>query len=272
MASDFPLSTFTRTAAPAASPAIEWPTIDAEKSKTGFFNYLGFAMQFMPPVAGEAETRAKFAAIGLEPGKPFAIAAMPEPQKRAIAAGMKSGLQKIEAAKAGIGNSVNGWNVALIENNRSAIAGNWLQRAAIASAGIYANDYQEALYPMAKADQAGAMLDGAKARYTITFAGDAMPPVNAFWSVTMYDGKTQLLIDNPIDRYLINSPMLPKMIRNADGGVTLYVSKTSPGKGKEANWLPAPDGPIYMVMRLYWPKDAVKDGSWQPPAIVAEPL
>ena len=71
----------------------------------------------------------------------------------------------------------------------------------------------------------------------------------------MYDGKTQLLIKNPINRYLINSPMLPEMKKNADGSLTLYIQKDSPGKDKESNWLPAPDGPIYLVMRLYWPKD-----------------
>ena len=71
----------------------------------------------------------------------------------------------------------------------------------------------------------------------------------------MYDGKTQLLIENPINRYLINSPMLPEMKKNADGSLTLYIQKDSPGKDKESNWLPAPNGPIYLVMRLYWPKD-----------------
>jgi hypothetical protein len=99
--------------------------------------------------------------------------------------------------------------------------------------------------------------------------------VNAFWSVTMYDGRTQLLIKNPINRYLINSPMLPNMKKNADGSLTLYLQKDSPGKAKEANWLPAPDGPIYLVMRLYWPKDTPPsilppgEGTWKPPGIVA---
>jgi hypothetical protein len=92
----------------------------------------------------------------------------------------------------------------------------------------------------------------------------------AFWSVTMYDGKTQLLIKNPIDRYLINSPMLPTLKKNADGSLTLYIQKDSPGKDMESNWLPAPDGPIYMVMRLYWPKKEPPsilppgDGTWKP--------
>jgi hypothetical protein len=120
----------------------------------------------------------------------------------------------------------------------------------------------------------GTALDGSKHKYTLTFAKDQFPPVNAFWSVTMYDGKTQLLIQNPINRYLINSPMLPGMKKNADGSLTLYIQKDSPGKAKEANWLPAPDGPIYLVMRLYWPKTEAPsilppgEGSWQPPAVV----
>jgi hypothetical protein len=179
---------------------------------------------------------------------------------------MKAGQDKID--KLSLGADQNGWNVSLIENNRKTINGDWAQRAGIAKAGIYANDYFEATYPMTRKDVTGATLDGSKGSYTITFKGDAMPPVNAFWSVTMYDGKTQLLIDNPINRYLINSPMLPNMVKNADGGVTIYISKDSPGKDKEANWLPAPNGPIYTVMRLYWPKDAIKAGTWKPPGIV----
>jgi len=97
--------------------------------------------------------------------------------------------------------------------------------------------------------------------------------VNAFWSVTMYNGKTQLLIENPINRYLINSPMLPDMKRNADGSLTLHLQNKSPGADKAANWLPAPAGPIYLVMRLYWPKTEapsilpIGKGAWQPPPI-----
>jgi hypothetical protein len=84
----------------------------------------------------------------------------------------------------------------------------------------------------------------------------------------MYDGKTQLLVANPIDRYLINSPMLPDLKKNADGSLTLYVQHDSPGADKESNWLPAPAGPIYVVMRLYWPKQEALDGTWQPPRVV----
>ena len=155
------------------------------------------------------------------------------------------------------------------------IHGDWLLRAAAAKAGIYGNDAVEAMYPMTKT-----LADGAAARrqqVTTTrspLPPDQFPPVNAFWSVTMYDGKTQLLIENPINRYLINSPMLPGMKKNADGSLTLYIQKDSPGADKDSNWLPAPNGPIYLVMRLYWPKETPPsilppgEGSWQPPGIV----
>jgi hypothetical protein len=127
---------------------------------------------------------------------------------------------------------------------------------------------------MTREDVTGQPLDGSKHNYTLTFPAGQFPPVNAFWSVTMYDGKTQLLIENPINRYLINSPMLPQMKKNADGSLTLYIQNQSPGGDKESNWLPAPGGPIYLVMRLYWPKEHPPSilppgqGTWKPPGIV----
>ena len=146
-------------------------------------------------------------------------------------------------------------------------------RAAAAKAGIYGNDAVEAMYPLAKTDSTGQPLDTSKNNYTLTFAAGQFPPVNAFWSVTMYDGKSQLLIENPINRYLINSPMLSAMKTNADGSLTIYIQKDSPGKDKEANWLPAPNDTVYLVMRLYWPKTEAPsilppgEGTWNPPAL-----
>ena len=124
-----------------------------------------------------------------------------------------------------------------------------------------------------RTDATGQPLDGSKHNYTITFAAGQLPPVNAFWSVTMYDGKSQLLVKNPINRYLINSPMLPGMTKNEDGSITLYLQKDSPGVDKEANWLPTPNDTIYLVMRLYWPKAEAPsilpagNGTWQPPGV-----
>ena len=118
-------------------------------------------------------------------------------------------------------------------------------------------------------------LDGSKSNYTLTFPPGQHPPVNAFWSLTMYDGKTQLLIENPINRYLVNSPMLPSHEDERGRFVDALHPEQIAGADKEANWLPAPDGPIYLVMRLYWPKTEAPsilpagEGTWKPPAIVA---
>jgi hypothetical protein len=182
---------------------------------------------------------------------------------------MKQAFKDITAKKDTMGNEVNGWRISTTGfGTREVLNGDYLLRAAAALAGIYGNSAEEALYPLAQLDSKGQKLDGSKHGYTITFPADAMPPVNAFWSITMYDGKTQLLIDNPIDRYLINSPMLPDLKKNADGSLTIQIQAKSPGADKEANWLPAPNGPIYMVMRLYWPKQEALEGGWKPPSIV----
>jgi hypothetical protein len=268
------LSQFLKQPAPPAPPAIEFPSFTKDDMKTPFVKYLNFILQFCPPVEEEKALREKFATIGIEAGKPFDFDKLSEAHKAEMALGIKEGYDEIENKRNNFGKVVNGWLIGSILGDRAFFNGNFLLRAAGALAGIYGNSAEEAVYPLAKTDADGQPLDGSKASYTLTFAKDNFPPVNAFWSVTMYDGKTQLLIENPINRYLINSPMLPNMKKNADGSLTLYIQKDSPGKDKEANWLPAPNGPIYMVMRLYWPKTEPPsvlppgDGTWKPPAIV----
>jgi hypothetical protein len=186
---------------------------------------------------------------------------------------MKEGDDKVGQFLATGIKSINGWKIGSFMGNRDFYHGDWLMRAAAAKGGIYGNDAAEATYPLTRTDANGETLDGSKHNYTLTFAAGQLPPVNAFWSVTMYDGKSQFLIKNPINRYLINSPMLPGMKKNADGSLTLYIQKDSPGKAKEANWLPAPNDAIYLVMRLYWPRTEppsilpAGEGTWQPPAI-----
>ena len=223
--------------------------------RQNFFEYLDFALQFAPAAPNEAEIRAKLASIGIGPGKTFNFKDLPLKQKLEIGLGMKQGQSKIEEAVANAGKNINGWHVGGVPGDGAFYNGDWLLRAAAAQAGIYGNSPEEAMYPFTRKDSTGRALDGSKNNYTLTFPADQLPPVNAFWSVTMYDGKTQFLIKNPINRYLINSPMLPGMKKNADGSLTLYIQNKSPGAEREANWLPAPDGPIYLVMRLYWPKE-----------------
>jgi hypothetical protein len=268
-----PLSAYLKQPAPPAAPAIDFPKIDKEMVKTNFFDYLDFALQFAPPGPEEMDIRAKLARIGIGSDKTFDFKDLSLGHKAEIALGMKEGDAKIDQYLLAGEKIINGWKVGSYFGDRDFFRGDWLLRAAGAKAGIYGNDAVEATYPMTKTLANGEVLDGSKHNYTLTFAKGQYPPVNAFWSVTMYDGKTQFLIKNPIDRYLINSPMLPQMKKNKDGSLTLYIQKDSPGKDKESNWLPAPDGPIYLVMRLYWPKTDPPsilppgEGSWQPPAV-----
>ncbi|HTQ49603.1 MAG TPA: DUF1214 domain-containing protein, partial [Candidatus Acidoferrales bacterium] len=234
-----------------------------------------FALQFAPPGPEETDIRAQLARIGIGAGKKFNFEALDLEHKLEVGLGMKDGDKKIDEAVANMGKSINGWRVGGAQGDRQYYHGDWLLRAAAAKAGIYGNDPVEAMYPMTKTLADGEPLDGSKHNYTLTFPAGQFPPVNAFWSVTMYDGKTQLLIQNPLNRYLINSPMLPDMKTNADGSLTIYIQKDSPGADEESNWLPAPNDTIYLVMRLYWPKTEVPsilppgEGTWQPPGVMA---
>lgn len=125
------------------------------------------------------------------------------------------------------------------------------------------------MYPIYETDAEGIALDGSKQKYILRFADGNFPPVNSFWSLTMYDLPGQLLVDNPINRYLINSPMLPNLKKDQDGGLTIYIQHDSPGGDKEANWLPAPDGPFMMAMRYYLPKPELLSGEWKSPTVEA---
>lgn len=268
-----PLSAFLHQPAPPVPPTPDFPAFTEDAFKTGFPKYLNFLLQFCPPVEGEKALRAKFAEVGIEAGKPFDPGKLSDAEKAELALGVKEGHDAIEKRRSDIGKDINGWAVGSAFGNRTFYRGNYLLRAAAALAGIYGNDAAEAVYPMAKADATGQPLDGSQHNYTLTFAAGQYPPVKAFWSVTMYDGRTQLLIENPINRYLINSAMLPTMKQNQDGSLTIYIQKDAPPADKKSNWLPAPNGPIYLVMRLYWPKETPPsilppgDGTWKPPTI-----
>jgi hypothetical protein len=265
------LSAFLGTAPPPAPAAIDWPKIDKHLAASEPFLYLNMLLRFCPTM-GTAEVekplRQRFARIGIEPGNSFTTDHLTPDQKAELEAGMKSGLEKIKQRLAAFGKEVNGWRIGSAFGDRDFYKGDWTLRAAAAMGGIYGNNATEAIYPLLATDSQGNRPDCSKARYTLTFPKGQFPPANAFWSVTMYDAKSQLLIENPLHRYLINSTMLPEMNRNEDGSLPVYIQKDSPGKDKESNWLPAPDGPIFVVMRVYWPKEEALDGTWKPPAVV----
>lgn len=243
------LSTYTNTAAPDPAPAVDWMKFDEETAKKDPLGYLAFVLQFAPAI-GEAEVekslRDRFARIGIEAGKPFPSVELSDEIKSAITEGLKAGADKAMAKQASVGNLVNGWQISQgLFDDRAMLKDDYLMRAAAALVGLYGNDSVEALYPLSRQDGIGKQLDGSSGDYALTFPAGQLPPVNAFWSVTMYDGKTQLVVDNSIDRYLINAPMLPDLQKNDDGSLTFYIQKDEPTDAKEkANWLPAPDGPI----------------------------
>lgn len=269
-----PLSAFLKEPAPPAAPKIDFLPATTAGIKANFYEYLDAALQFVPVTPEDKEIRAKLATIGIGPGKTFNFKELSLEHKAAVLLAMKEGDDKVDKFLSSGMKNINGWNVGAFFGDAAFYKGNWLMRAGAAKGGLYGNNAVEAMYPYTRVDSTGEKLDGSKHNYTITFPAGELPPVNAFWSVTMYDGKSQFLIKNPINRYLLNSPMLPDMKKNEDGSLTLYIQKDSPGADKETNWLPAPNDTIYLVMRLYWPKTEAPsilpagEGTWKPPGIV----
>jgi len=265
-----PLSAFLGQPAPKAAPTIDFPkplTPETQKTSVEFFRLLNFYLQFCPAHPSEKEIRARFAKIGLGGGKSFDASTLTPETQKALTDGMADALTELD----GIVKRVAAGEVTSgdVFGTREFLQNNYLYRMAAAALGIYGNTKQEAMYPAYYVDGDGKKLDGAN-RYALHFAPGQLPPVNAFWSLTMYEQPASLLTENPINRYLVNSPMLPQLAKDADGGLTLYVQNQSPGKHKESNWLPAPKGPFSVIMRLYWPKDEALSGTWKQPPLEQE--
>ncbi|MDM0015582.1 DUF1254 domain-containing protein [Variovorax sp. J22P168] len=264
-----PLSAFLGKPAPPALPEPDWirPLSPADqRSSLEFFNVLNFALQFAPTHPSEKALRARFAKIGVEPGRHIDVAALAPDIKAAMQDGMADGQKAIDARRTALGGKID-----TLFGTRAYMKNNDLDRAVGAQVGIGANSREEALYPIYEKDASGQPLDGSKGRYTLRFAKGQMPPVNAFWSLTMYGLPDQLLVKNELNRYLINSPMLPGLKPDADGGLTIYIQNESPGKDKEANWLPAPKGPFMLTMRYYLPKPELLSGQWKSPVVQVSP-
>ena len=261
-----PLSAFLGTTPPPAAPVVDFIkplTKDEQKTSLEFFNIMNFVLSYSPPVPSEVALRERFAKIGIAGGKTFDPARLSPEMKTAIEAGRADAweafagdVKKMDEGKITSGD---------VFGSREFLGDNYLYRW-LGTTGIYGNAKEEAIYPVLAVDSKGQKLDGAN-RYTLRFPAGELPPVNAFWSTTMYELPASLLVANPIDRYLLNSTMLSQFVKDADGGITLYFQNESPGKDKEANWLPAPKGPFWVIMRLYWPKEAALNGDWKAPAV-----
>jgi len=261
-----PLSAFLGQPAAPAPPAIEWlQPQPAEQARTSpeFFGQLAFLLQFaQPPHPSEVALRERFARIGVEPGKRFDATARSPELQQALRDGMADGQKLIDERRATLGGHTD-----QLFGDRDFLNNDYVARATGTQVGIGANSREEAMYPILEKDAAGQPLDGSRHRYTLRFAPGQLPPVDAFWSVTMYDLPRQLLVPNKLGRYLINSPMLPQLTQDADGGLTLHVQADSPGPDQEANWLPAPPGPFVVFLRYYLPQQPLLDGQWQTPSL-----
>jgi len=272
-----PLSSFVGTEPPPAPPMPDFPVWqEGAQFDERFFASLDFMMTLLEePASGKEDLWQRLASLGIGVGD-FDFAALAPETQEAMRAGREAGFADIEDfVKAHskdplVSGKIFGTRQFLIKSAATnySLENIDILRATAAHVGLYGNSAAEAIYPTYFTDADGAPLEGSAQRYTMTFAEGQLPPVQAFWSVTMYDGATQLFVDNPIDRYLLNSTMTDDFRFNADGSLTLLVQNEPPEDAWTANWLPAPEGPFYMVMRLYGPEPEVLEGSWTPPPAV----
>jgi len=263
-----PLSAFIGQPAPKAAPEINFIdpiTRDEIKSSPKVFEQLNFVLQFCPTHSSEKALMARFAKLDIGAGLTFDASKFSPEVQKAIGQGIADAWLDIAALQKRAGAGEIGSGDAF--GTREHLKNNYGYRMIAAVLGIWGNSTAEAIYPMYHSDSKGEKLDGAN-QYTLRFDADDLPPVHAFWSLTMYEMPASLLTANSINRYLLNSTMLPDFARDADGGITFYIQHDSPDKDKEANWLPAPKGPFTMNLRLYWPKDEALDGSWKEPSLV----
>lgn len=226
-----------------------------------FFKTLAALMKENPAAPADSPILAKLAKIGIIPGQDFDINKLDPVVAQGLEESVRLAVAKLQAATKQAGTPVNGWNMPPM--NVGKFGTDYGLRAVVALMGLGANLASDAVYPTAFVDGDGKPLNGAN-RYVLHFNKGQMPPANAFWSVTMYNAQS-FLASNPINRYNIAAWMPLKY--NPDGSLDIYIQRESPGKEKEPNWLPAPQGEFSVTMRIYWPKESMLDGTWKPPAI-----
>jgi hypothetical protein len=261
-----PLSAFLKQPAPSAAPVVSWPTISALPTGADVFPFVNFVFQFCPPNPSESGFLERFAKINVGPDETFDLNKFSPEVQQAINDGIKDSAVDL----AGVVEKVNTDTVSSGDmfGTRDFLKDNYLYRYVGAKLGMYGNSKQDALYFGYFVDAAHQPLDASKFSYELHFDKGGLPPTKAFWSVTMYDGKTQLLVANPLNRYLLNSTTLDAYTYDPNGSLTLYISHADPGPGKKSNWLPAPNGPFYNIFRVYMPGDTVINGTWKKPPMI----
>ncbi len=238
-------------------PKIQVDTMSAGK----YFAYAAELLKTNPPHLTDGPILALMRRIGIEPGKSFDIEKAPSAVKTALETAPSAAQKLMEWKVATLARVANHWSM---NTDTMGVYGNYyLKRAIISQVGLGANLPEDAIYPLNLGDDAGQPLDGAN-NYVLHFEKDATPPVNAFWSVTLYDPQG-FQVANSLNRFAVSSWM--PFSHNADGSLDIYFQNDSPGNDKEANWLPAPKGPFNLALRLYAPKSDVLTGRWDPPSV-----
>jgi hypothetical protein len=250
------------------------PDIDMKTSTTEqvmkmdaatYFKLLATLMKDNPPTPADAPMVAQMAKIGLVPGKDWDIGTLDPAIAQEVATAPKAALAKIMGHTANAGKNVNGWVVTM---PAGVYGTNYLHRANLNWQGPGWNRSEDAVLPVARVDGEGKTLSGAN-KYVIHFPKGEQPPIKGFWSLTMYD-REGFFVPNPLDR--VDLSQRSKLNFKNDGSLDLYIQKDSPGKDKEANWLPSAEGDFGLILRLYWPNEkapSILDGSWMPPSVRA---
>lgn len=261
------LSSYVKQATPAKAPKIDWPKPLASMSEgPQLFRYLNFMLAFAAPQDNEKDLLARFATIGIAPGAPFKFNQLSAEQRKALEDGIADAKAEFATFKK---DKLDTQQIATgdLFGSRDHLKNNYLYRYAGAQVGLFGNSADEATYFNYVVDSEGKPANGARHSYTVHFAKDQLPPADAFWSLTLYDAKTKLLVPNHKKRYVINSRMLPNLKLDADGGLTLALQHHEPPKAEQSNWLPAPPGPFYAVLRMYLPKPEANNGQWKLPPL-----
>jgi hypothetical protein len=270
-----PLSAYGKPYQPApgkADPAIDMKTAVREQVNAldgaAYFKLFSELLKTNPPAAEDAPMVARLAKIGIVPGQSFDASKLDHAVAKGIAEAPKPAQDKImrhmkEGLLTGDFRLENGW---FFTTKAGLYGTNYLQRALITAIGLGANRPQDAVYPTSEGPDLVKKYSGAK-KYVMRFEKGKLPPVNGFWSLTMYDAG-YFFVDNPLNRYTLSQRNALKT--NPDGSTDLYIQHESPGKDKESNWLPAPTGEFILMMRLYWPQEtppSLLDGSWKIPEV-----
>ncbi len=256
-----PLSAYLGEPAPSPAAAVQWkPWKEGAETTDEFWAYTNFLLSYATPNAQDKTVQDRMAKIGLGAGETWNPTAHGADVSAAIAEGMQEALVELKQGATHI------TDPSLFFRSRKDLNKDYFNRALGVFVGLFGNVKKVSVYFAVPKDDKGEFFDGSKHNYSITFTADQIPPAKNFWSWTMYKLPQRWLVDNPIDRYSIGSAT-PSLQKAADGSITIKFQAKSPGKGDEGNWLPAPEGPFWLVLRTYGPGQTILDKTWKVPPV-----